>query len=71
MKITFDALIDGARGGCDVVGCDHASHGNSEPMFIHARCHPRARLSVCVVPAKEVMEIRCGECRAIVAEVGK
>jgi hypothetical protein len=65
MKLV-DAIAQAAR-GCQLPGCDHGAHAG--PMFLHARCHPRAALSVSVDPTRRELLIACAVCKRPVATI--
>lgn len=53
------------RASCSTPGCDHAAH--AEPMFLHARCHPKNGMRVSY--AAGVLEIRCRTCKELVTRI--
>lgn len=64
--MTLDEAFRLAAGGCQTLGCDHRHSG---PMFVHARCHVRAKLEVSVDPVTRVILVQCGECKRSVMEI--
>ena len=63
---TLDELFEGAKGGCEAPGCTHAHDG---PMYLHARCHPKAGTWVGIVLPKRLLRVECAQCHKLVVEV--
>lgn len=64
--MTLDEAFRLAAGGCQEPDCDHRHSG---PLFLHARCHMRARLDVSLDPVTRTLLVQCGECRKTVVEI--
>lgn len=48
--------------GCAVPACGH----DHSVIYLHARCHLNAKLSVCYEKATGELVIRCGECEELI-----
>jgi ribosomal protein S27E len=51
--------------------CSHpeCQHREDEPMFLHAKCHPREGHQVSYHPSTGTLEVRCQRCKQLVAEI--
>lgn len=65
--MTLDEAFRLAAGGCQDADCDHRHTGG--PMFVHARCHMRARLDVSIDPVTRTILVQCGECKRPAVEI--
>jgi hypothetical protein len=65
--VTIDGLFELAVKGCAVSGCDHATH--SSKVYVAAKCHLGARLSVELDAATRLIRIRCADCKRDVLRV--
>ena len=55
-----------AAGGCETPGCKHEDHGN---LYLHGRCHIRARTEVSYAIGTGVIRVACAECHKLIAEI--
>ncbi len=53
------------RQGCASPDCTH----DHSVLFLHGRCHPSANVTAAYHKKSGVLEIRCGRCTTLVAEI--
>lgn len=49
---------------CDQPGCNCGG-----PLYLHAKCHPEADVSVCYLDEYQAIHVECGDCGKTVAMV--
>lgn len=62
MALDFDAAERWAAAGCATPGCSHDTH---DEVYLHARCHPAARVRVTTTTGE--VEVSCLTCSRPVA----
>src|SRR5579885_1978234 len=63
--MTIDELFKSASHGCSVPNCNC----NSGPIYLHARCHPNANVTVSVDARAGKMEIACAVCEQAIVTI--
>jgi hypothetical protein len=62
-KIQLDLM---AAHGCETPGCNHEGH---DTVFLHGRCHPRARAEASYECGSGVLRVACADCHKLIAEI--
>lgn len=65
--MTTELLDRWVAGGCQNPDCKN--HTADDPLFVHARCHPRAGVDVSYQYGSGVLKVACRECHKNVMQV--
>lgn len=67
MKVTKVQLEMAAAHGCQMPGCDHENH--EQTLFLHGRCHPKARVDCSYTRGTGALRVECSECHQLIVLV--